>query len=191
MSRCIAGVDEVGRGALVGAVVSAAVVLPDDWRKHVLLCELKDSKKISPAKRKKLSECIKHHCRWAVGEASAQEIDVLNIHHATLLAMQRAVVLLGACDEVWVDGKYAPAISVPCKTFIKGDALHACISAASIVAKVHRDAAMIALDSVYPQYGFAQHKGYATRQHLAALERFGAIELHRRSFSPLSEMVLD
>ncbi|AWN74478.1 ribonuclease HII [Legionella anisa] len=178
----IAGVDEVGRGPLAGAVVTAAVIL------EAPIEGLADSKKLSAKKRELLSVQIKEQAiAYAYGRAEVDEIDVLNIHHATLLAMQRAVEALPIKPHhVLVDGKYIPKLSIPCKAIVQGDSLIPEISAASILAKVFRDAEMVALDALYPGYGFADHKGYATVAHREALNRLGPCSIHRRSFEKVA-----
>jgi len=179
----IAGVDEVGRGPLVGSVVTAAVIL--DPNQPIL--GLMDSKKLSEKKREALSaEIQKKALAFCIAEASAAEIDHINILQATMLAMQRAVEGLKITpDLVQVDGNRCPDIALPCEAIVKGDSLVAEISAASILAKVYRDQQMVALDRAYPQYGFARHKGYPTKAHRQALLAFGAISEHRRSFKPV------
>lgn len=179
----IAGVDEVGRGPLAGAVVTAAVILKDPIE------GLADSKKLSAKKRELLSEQIKKQAiAYAYGRAEVDEIDILNIHHATLLAMQRAVEALPIKpDRVLVDGIYMPKLSIPCNAIAQGDNLIPEISAASILAKVFRDAEMVALDVIYPGYGFAEHKGYATVAHREALSRLGPCAIHRRSYERVAE----
>jgi len=179
----IAGVDEVGRGPLVGSVVTAAVIL--DPNQPIL--GLMDSKKLSEKKRELLSVEIQAKAlAFCIAEASAAEIDQINILQATLLAMQRAVEGLKITpDLVQVDGNRCPDIALPCEAIVKGDSLVAEISAASILAKVYRDRQMVVLDRAYPQYGFAQHKGYPTKAHRQALLEFGAISEHRRSFKPV------
>jgi ribonuclease HII len=180
----VAGVDEVGRGPLVGDVVAAAVIL-GPWRP----AGLTDSKKLSPARRGQLRELIECHAfAVAIGRASAREIDRLNILQATLLAMQRAVGSLALQPAlVLVDGNRLPAIKYPALAVVKGDAQVPEISAASIVAKECRDRSMQRLEERFPGYGFAAHKGYPTRQHLEALARLGPICEHRRSFRPVRE----
>lgn len=179
----IAGVDEAGRGPLAGPVVAAAVILPD----ACAIVGLADSKQLSAARRQALAVEIRATASaWAVAEASVQEIDTLNILQATLLAMQRAVTALSLQPaETWVDGNKAPVLPTPVRTIVGGDAKVAAISAASILAKVERDRQLVALDRVYPGYGFAQHKGYGTKAHLAALQARGVTPLHRRSFAPV------
>lgn len=182
-THLVAGVDEVGRGPLVGAVVTAAVIL-DPARPIV---DLNDSKKLSEKRRLALFDEIKDKAlSWSLGRAEPHEIDELNILHATMLAMQRAVAGLHIAPEyVLIDGNRCPTLPVPSMAVVKGDSRVAEISAASILAKVTRDAEMAELDKVFPQYGFAQHKGYPTAFHLAALSEHGAIEHHRRSFAPV------
>lgn len=179
----IAGVDEVGRGPLVGAVVTAAVIL-DPARPIVGLA---DSKKLSEKKRLVLFEEIKEKAlAWSLGRAEPHEIDELNILHATMLAMQRAVAGLSITPEfVLIDGNRCPALPMPAQAVVKGDSKVAEISAASILAKVTRDREMAELDAQYPQYGFAKHKGYPTADHLRLLAEHGAIAEHRRSFAPV------
>jgi ribonuclease HII len=188
----ICGVDEAGRGPLVGAVVAGAVVL--DPLKPIL--GLKDSKRLTPARREALyAEIVLKAKAWGVGEASPLEIDQINILQATLLAMQRAVddlcVRLGRWpDKALIDGNRCPSLPIPAEAIIKGDSKEPAISAASIVAKVTRDRQMAALHARYPGYGFLQHMGYPTPVHLAALRQLGACPEHRRSFSPV-RAVLD
>lgn len=179
----IAGVDEVGRGPLVGDVVTAAVIL-DPTRP---IMGLTDSKKLSEKKREALFVEIKAHALyWHVGRASPQEIDEINILQATMLAMTRAVEgLTIAPDFVRVDGNRLPKWSYKSEAVVKGDLLHSEISAASILAKVTRDHEMFELDKRHPEYGFAGHKGYPTKQHLAALAEHGPIKEHRFSFKPV------
>ncbi|MGL5266893.1 MAG: ribonuclease HII [Plesiomonas shigelloides] len=179
----IAGVDEVGRGPLVGAVVTAAVIL-DPARP---IAGLADSKKLSEKKRLALFDEIKEKAlAWSLGRAEPHEIDELNILHATMLAMQRAVAGLPITPEfVLIDGNRCPALPMPAQAVVKGDSKVAEISAASILAKVTRDREMAELDAQYPQYGFAKHKGYPTADHLRLLAEHGAIAEHRRSFAPV------
>ncbi|WP_373099084.1 MULTISPECIES: ribonuclease HII [Pasteurellaceae] len=183
----IAGVDEVGRGPLVGAVVTAAVILDP----HNPIEGLADSKALSEKKRLLLEAEIKQKARaWALGRAEAEEIDRLNILHATMLAMQRAVKQLKIQPHfVLVDGNRTPQLDIPTRAVVKGDRLVAEISAASILAKVARDREMQALDRLYPQYAFAQHKGYPTKLHLQKLAQFGPLAQHRRSFSPVRKLL--
>ncbi|WP_075182122.1 ribonuclease HII [Pantoea sp. 1.19] len=188
-ARLVAGVDEVGRGPLVGAVVTAAVIL-DPARP---IAGLADSKKLSEKKRLALYTQIREQAlAWSLGRAEPEEIDRLNILHATMLAMQRAVAGLAITPEyVLVDGNRCPTLPMPSQAVIKGDSLVAEISAASILAKVTRDAEMNALDAAWPQYGFAQHKGYPTALHLERLRQYGATPEHRRSFAPVRHALLD
>lgn len=183
-TQLIAGVDEVGRGPLMGNVVAAAVILPEGFD-----LPLRDSKKLSEAKRLAFFEQIKTQAlSYCIAEATPQEIDELNILQATLLAMKRAVEGLSvAPSRVLVDGNRCPNLSLPCQAIVKGDDLVLAISAASILAKVTRDAQMQALHQQYPEYGFANHKGYPTAQHLAALDKHGVLPggLYRQSFKPV------
>lgn len=184
-SFLIAGVDEAGRGPLAGAVVAAAVILPDSYD----LPGLTDSKKLTHARRELLESQIKSLAiAWAVAGASCEEIDRINILQASLLAMQRAVQSLDCVpNKVLVDGNRAPTLIQPTECIVKGDLTEACISAASILAKQSRDRDMVLLDKQYPQYGFARHKGYPTRAHREALLEFGACPQHRISFRPVRE----
>ena len=179
----ICGVDEVGRGPLIGAVVTAAVIL--DPTKPIN--GLTDSKKLSEKRRTELAALIKQQALcWALGRAEPHEIDQLNILHATMLAMRRAVAAL-AIKPAWVlvDGNRTTDFGVPATAVVKGDALVPEISAASILAKVARDDEMLALHQAHPQFGFADHKGYPTAAHLAAIARHGVLPEHRRSFKPV------
>lgn len=180
----VAGVDEVGRGCLAGPVVAAAVVLDPDHP----IGGLADSKLLAPARRERLADLIRSGARaWAVGEVGPADIDRLAIHRASLEAMRRAVSLLAPQpDMVLVDAFRIPGLSVAQRGIIHGDRLCASIAAASIVAKVHRDRLMAALDAQDDRYGYARHKGYATPAHLAAVDRFGYSVHHRRSFRPAS-----
>ncbi len=182
-----AGVDEVGRGPLVGDVVTAAVILDPNNP----IAGLNDSKKLSEKRRDALySEiCDKALC-YAVGRASPKEIDELNILHATMLAMQRAVQGLSVVPTlVLVDGNRTPDFGHPAHAIVKGDGLIEAISAASIIAKVTRDREMAELDAKYPEYGFAKHKGYPTKAHFEALAQYGIVEEHRKSFRPVAAYV--
>ena len=182
-THLVAGVDEVGRGPLVGAVVTAAVIL--DPAKPIL--GLADSKKLSEKRRLALFDEIKEKALcWSLGRAEPHEIDELNILHATMLAMQRAVAGLGISPEfVLIDGNRCPPLPVPSLAVVKGDSRVAEISAASILAKVTRDREMVELDLQFPDYGFAKHKGYPTPVHLESLAKLGATPHHRRSFAPV------
>ena len=180
----IAGVDEVGRGSLAGPVIAAAVIL-DPARP---IAGLADSKKLSPARRERLALSIRANAlAWALGRAEVAEIDRLNIFQASLLAMRRAVEALPMTpDRVLVDGKHCPPLACPCTAIVKGDATVPAISAASIVAKVTRDAELRELHDRYPRYDFARHKGYPTAVHREALRRYGPCPEHRRSFAPVA-----
>ena len=180
----LAGVDEVGRGPLVGAVVTAAVVL-DPARP---IDGLADSKKLTPARRERLATAIRARALgWALGRAEPDEIDRLNIYHATHLAMVRAVEALAIdVDAVLVDGNRSPVFACPAEPVVKGDGRVPAIAAASILAKVARDAEMVALHRRYPLYGFDRHKGYPTAAHLSALREHGPLAEHRRSFAPVA-----
>lgn len=179
----IAGVDEVGRGPLVGDVVTAAVIL----NPLKPIEGLTDSKKLSEKQREKLFEIIKENAlSWSIGRAVPSEIDDINILQATMLAMKRAVESLHIQpDFVRVDGNRCPKWPYKSEAIVKGDLTHAEISAASILAKVTRDREMVELDSLHPEYGFAKHKGYPTKQHMSALEQHGPIKQHRFSFKPV------
>ena len=183
----IAGVDEAGRGPLAGPVTAAAVIL-DPARP---IAGLADSKKLSPARRERLAEEIRaKSLAWALGRADIAEIDRLNILQAALLAMQRAVAALSvAPDKVLVDGNRCPKLVCPCAAIVKGDASVPAISAASILAKVARDAELRELHDRYPQYDFTRHKGYPTAAHLDALRRHGPCPEHRRSFAPVAALL--
>lgn len=179
----IAGVDEAGRGPLAGAVYAAAVILDPDRP----VDGLADSKVLKAEQREALAEQIRAEAlAWFVASASVQEIDSLNILRATMLAMQRAVAGLVVAPELaMVDGNQAPKLRCAVQTVIKGDALVPAISAASILAKTARDADLLRLHALYPQYGFDQHKGYGTPQHLSLLREHGPCPEHRRSFAPI------
>ncbi len=182
--RLICGVDEAGRGPLAGAVYAAAVILPEQYD----LPWLNDSKKLTARRREVLFDLIQACAvSWSVASASIEEIDELNILHASMLAMQRAVAGLAVVpDEALIDGNRVPkGLTVPGRAIVGGDALEACISAASILAKVSRDRDIETFEVLYPGYGFAQHKGYPTAQHLEALKRLGPCPEHRKSFGPV------
>jgi len=183
----IAGVDEVGRGPLAGDVVAAAVIL--DPRQPIE--GLKDSKLLSEKKREQLFILIQERAlAWALGRASAEEIDNINILQASLLAMKRAVAALSIRpDLALIDGNRCPALDCPAQAIIGGDRTVAAISAASIIAKVTRDREMLVLHQEYPHYGFDQHKGYPTEKHLAALQAHGPCRIHRRSFAPVAAVI--
>lgn len=183
----IAGVDEAGRGPLVGAVVAAAVIL-DPQRP---IDGLGDSKKLSATKREQLAELIKERSlAWSVASVSADVIDEINILQATMRAMQQAVIsLMVKPEQVLVDGNRCPDVPYPVEAIVKGDDKVVQISAASILAKVTRDAQMLVLHERYPEYGFDRHKGYGTKQHNAALAAYGPCPEHRRSFSPVKKQL--
>ena len=178
-----AGVDEAGRGPLAGPVIAAAVILPVERG----IAGLKDSKKLTAAARERLAVEIKAKAlSWGIGRADISEIDEINILQASLLAMRRAVAALAiAPQQVLVDGDHCPELDCQVTAIVRGDQTVPAISAASILAKVSRDLEMIAMDRLYPCYGFAQHKGYPTRQHLQALAAHGICAIHRRSFGPV------
>lgn len=176
----VCGVDEAGRGPLAGPVFAAAVILPEG-------CEiegLNDSKKISEKKRELLFDIIKEKAvSWSVASASEKEIDELNILQATFLAMKRAVEGLSVkADFALIDGNRSKGITIPCKTVVKGDSLSHSIACASILAKVSRDRLLLEYDKMYPEYGFKAHKGYGTKAHYEAIEKYGILPIHRRSF---------
>ena len=185
--QLIAGVDEVGRGPLAGAVVAAAVILDPAQP----IAGLADSKKLSAKKREALSAEIRLKAlAWSLGRAEVEEIDQLNILQATFLAMQRALEGLAIQPEhVLIDGNRCPRINYSMEAIVGGDALVPAISAASILAKVSRDAELVRLDQLYPAYGFAQHKGYPTPSHLNAIRQHGVLPIHRRSFQPIKTLV--
>lgn len=187
--RLIAGVDEAGRGPLVGAVVAAAVIL--DQQQPIV--GLNDSKKLSASKREQLAEQIKSRAiGWAVCSVDADEIDRINILQASLLAMKRAVESLPqAPDFALIDGNKLPQLNCESAAIVKGDARVEAIAAASILAKVERDAQMQTLHLAYPQYEFDRHKGYPTKAHMALLQRHGPCPQHRKSFSPVRRVLLE
>jgi len=187
----ICGVDEAGRGPLVGSVVAGAVVLDPNQP----IMGLRDSKKLSPARREKLYAEIMQKARaWGIGQASPSEIDTLNILQATMLAMRRAIEALSERLGEWpskalIDGNRCPILPIASEAIIKGDAKEPAISAASIIAKVTRDQQMQALHTQYPQYGFNQHMGYPTEAHMQALKQYGPCEEHRRTFAPVRDLI--
>ena len=187
----ICGVDEAGRGPLVGSVVAGAVMLDPNNP----IAGLKDSKKLTPAKREYLYEQIMLKAKaWGLGEASPEEIDQINILQATMLAMRRAIEDLASRlgswpDKALIDGNRCPELPIPAEAIVKGDIKEPAISAGSILAKVTRDRQMAILHERFPHYGFAQHMGYPTAAHFAALKEFGVCEEHRRSFSPVRNVL--
>lgn len=183
----IAGSDEVGRGPLAGPVVAAAVILPENYD----LPGLTDSKKLSEKKREILFELIKEQAiAWSVGEASVDEIDEINILQASLLAMKRAIESLAVQpDKALIDGNRCPELTMNTQAIIGGDLTIPVISAASIIAKVTRDRHMIELDKLYPEYGLASHKGYGTKLHMQAIEKYGPRPIHRKSFAPIKKLL--
>jgi len=188
LANLICGVDEAGRGPLAGPVYAAAVILGPNFD----IEGLRDSKKISESKRYSLAAYIKKNAiAWSLGVCSASEIDELNIHQATLLAMKRAIEALGSYDsmKVMVDGLFCPKVDYLCEAIVKGDDKVAEISAASIIAKTERDLKMIEIDKIYPAYQFKKHKGYPTKLHIEMIKCEGFCEYHRKSFSPIKEML--
>lgn len=187
MNDLICGVDEVGRGPLAGPVVAAAVILDP----HRPIAGLMDSKKLNQARRERLyDQILEKSLAWSLGRAEVEEIDQLNILQASLLAMRRAVEGLQVPPaHALVDGNRLPDLPCSAEAIVKGDASVACISAASIIAKVARDREMVMLDRDYPGYGLAKHKGYPTRTHLQALKEQGVSEIHRRSFGPVRRLL--
>lgn len=183
----IAGVDEVGRGPLAGAVIAAAVILNPEKP----ITGLTDSKKLTEKKREQLFDIIRRDAlAWSIGRAEVGEIDTLNILHASMLAMKRAVEQLQpAAEYAQVDGNRCPQLSIPSEAIVQGDLKVPCISAASIMAKVIRDREMAELDQQYPGYGLARHKGYPTQDHLEALRKLGPSIIHRRSFGPVAALL--
>ena len=179
----VCGVDEAGRGPLAGPVFAAAVILHPERP----IDGLRDSKKLSADRRDELAPLIRQHAlAWAIAECSHEEIDQLNILQATMLAMRRAVEALSTMPTVaLIDGNRSPQLALRCHAIVEGDDKVHAISAASILAKTARDAALVALHDIYPQYGFDQHKGYGTALHLARLREHGACPVHRRSFAPV------
>ncbi len=200
----VCGIDEVGRGPLCGPVVSACVHIPSKNLDNSLWDQINDSKKISATKREKLFNPLKELCFYGIAEASAQEIDQLNIHHATLLAMKRAFLSFRAKREIsqiagdssshtprndkkWIaliDGKFAPDLPCQTQTVIKGDSTSLCIAAASIIAKVTRDRLMTKLHEKYPHYGWNTNSGYGTKIHMEGIQTHGLTPFHRLSFAP-------
>jgi len=182
--KLIAGVDEVGRGPLAGPVMACAVIL----HPCCPILGLADSKALSEKKREYLFAIIQENClAWAIGRAEVEEIDQINILQATLLAMQRAIAALSIKpDHIQIDGNICPKTNYSMEAIIGGDGIIPAISAASILAKVIRDREMVEYDKIYPEYGFAEHKGYGTKQHLLAIKQFGITAIHRKSFAPVA-----
>ncbi len=183
----IAGVDEVGRGAIAGPIVAAAVILPKDQEPI-----FKDSKKVSPNRRHQLYQALKlSGADIGIGTASPREIEKLNVHFASLIAMKRAIVRLnGVPLQVLVDGIFLPDFNRPIRAIARGDERIQSISAASIVAKVIRDYLMIRMGRQFPRYGLKDHKGYPTKKHKAAIKEHGILNFHRRTFEPVREILL-
>lgn len=187
--NAIAGVDEAGRGPLAGPVVACACILP----KGVVFHGVKDSKALSPSERKRLADFLISHpnVSFALGLVSHEKIDEINILRATMLAMRQAIIALPIKpDFVLVDGRDRPPTDFPTMPIVRGDALCQSIAAASIIAKVHRDAIMDDYHKRYPEYGFDKHKGYATAHHLKAIEKHGCCPIHRKSFAPIKKEVI-
>ena len=183
----IAGIDEAGRGPLAGPVVAAAAILP----KKIKIPQVNDSKQLSEKQRNDLKNLLLDipGFRYAVSEIQSDEIDILNILKATHLAMRRAVLQLPETEIAFVDGLRVPDMPVKCRFIVKGDAKSASIASASIIAKVHRDEIMMRYAEKYPEYGFDRHKGYGTADHLKALKKHGPCPIHRKSFSPVREIL--
>ena len=185
----IGGVDEVGRGPLIGPVVTACVVLPKDFK----LDGLTDSKKLTEKKREEFYEYIINNCiSWAVGECSASEIDKYNILEATKIAMKKAIDKVNdqlKLDYILIDGNMKFDFDIPYLSIVKGDSKSISIAAASVVAKVTRDRMMINLDKKYPMYGFKDHKGYPTKKHIEAIYEYGLIDGYRKTFKPINEII--
>ena len=208
--RIVIGIDEAGRGCWAGPVVAGAAWLKPGQTLGGALSTLNDSKKLNAARRAALVEPIKEACYWGIGEASAAEIDQINILQATFLAMERALAMLlastglleadcphyqltgGALPDIQIDGSHIPPIAPAgwsIRSVVKGDGKIAAIAAASILAKEHRDALMTGMDAVYPGYGFEQHKSYGTAAHMAALQKLGPCPIHRATFRPIAKML--
>ena len=189
----LCGIDEVGRGPLCGPVVAACVHIPPENLNNPLWDSINDSKKISAIKREKLFKPLKELCFYGIAEASAQEIDEINIHHATLLAMKRAYQCMIDRNGIepktaLIDGKFAPDLACSTQTVIKGDATSLCIATASIIAKVTRDRLMVKLHEEYPHYGWDSNAGYGTKAHMEGLQSHGLTPFHRLSFAPCKKL---
>jgi ribonuclease HII len=183
----VCGIDEVGRGPLAGPVVTACVYIPPEYADHAVWRDVNDSKKLTASKREFLFDLIREKTVYAVAEASVEEIDSLNIHHATLLAMRRAYEGVHGRADIrltLVDGKFAPKISCATQTVVKGDSTSLSIAAASILAKVTRDRLMARLHEKFPYYGWGNNAGYGTPEHIAGITAHGITPHHRRSFAP-------
>lgn len=189
--RCIAGIDEAGRGALAGPVVAAAVIAPPFCVLEGVWAAVRDSKQLTPARREALAaDVLAHALAWGVGVVGAAEIDAMGIAPATRMAMTLAVDMAAQAappDFLLIDWVRLPALSLPQQSFVKADATIVSVAAASILAKVHRDALLCAYDVDFPVYGFAAHKGYGTAEHLAAIAAHGPCALHRRTFAPFAQ----
>ncbi|MDD3181882.1 MAG: ribonuclease HII [Alphaproteobacteria bacterium] len=188
LGRIICGVDEVGRGPLAGPVIAAAAIIPPKGLPESLSSQINDSKKLSDKQRERLFPILTQHCLYAVAEASVTEIDAINILHASLLAMTRAVRLLTTCPEhALIDGNKLPKdLPCPATTIVKGDGKSLSIAVASIIAKVTRDRLMKELALTHPAYGWERNAGYGTAVHLAALQEYGITSWHRESFAPVA-----
>lgn len=183
----VCGIDEAGRGPLAGPVMTACVYIPPEQGKHPVWREVTDSKQLTAQKRDYLYQLIMDRCVYAIAEASVEEIDTLNIHHATLLAMKRAYEGVHGRAEIMlalVDGKFAPKMECKTQTVVKGDSLSLSIAAASVLAKVTRDRYMAQLHEEFPQYGWVNNAGYGTPEHLMGIEKYGITMHHRKSFAP-------
>jgi ribonuclease HII len=185
----IAGVDEAGRGPLAGPVVAAAVILAQNGSNSGTIEGARDSKRLSAAQRERLADRIRRQAlAWSIASASVEEIEGINILQASLLAMRRAIEALAPQAEfALIDGNRLPVLTIGARAIVRGDASEPAISCASILAKTHRDGLMRELDKKYPGYGFANHFGYGTPEHLARLKEFGPCAIHRRSFAPVRE----
>lgn len=188
INTLVCGVDEAGRGPLAGAVFAAAVIL--NPAKPII--GFADSKKLSEKRRDALAIEIKANAlAWSIASSSVEEIDEINILQASLLAMQRAVELLAIVPtQILVDGLHCPKLSIPMRAIVKGDSKEPAISAASILAKTARDAELYQLDKVYPEYGFAKHKGYPTSLHMQMLSQYGVLSVHRKSYAPIKNLLI-
>ena len=185
--KVIAGVDEAGRGPLAGPVVAAAVIIPPDYN---FVTKIADSKKLTVRQRQASFDEIKQNCEYSYSVISEQDIDRDNILNASLYAMGQALTKLKTEPEwVLVDGPHCPDIKYPCSPIINGDAKSISIASASIMAKVIRDAIMLKYDKIYPEYGFASHKGYGTKAHFKAISEYGPCPIHRKTFQPIKSLL--